>query len=117
MGCGGGSSAVNGTFALRGFSQDYDAWQAAGNPGWAFGNVVEVFRALECDLDFGDRPWHGDTGPVPVRRYGPEERSVLAGVFLDAAAKAGHPVVDDHNEPGVVGAGPLPVNTFQRGCG
>lgn len=110
----GGSSAVNGTFALRGFPEDYEAWAAAGNPGWSFEEVLPWFRRLETDLDHGDRPWHGADGPVPVRRYPPQERSRLAGAFLDAAVKAGHPEVDDHNAPGVVGAGPLPSNTRER---
>ena len=110
----GGSSAVNGTFALRGFPEDYDAWEAAGNQGWGFSDVLDVFRRLETDLDFADRPWHGAVGPVPVRRHPPTEQSVLAHTFLEAAQKAGHPPLADHNEPGVVGAGPLPVNTLGR---
>lgn len=110
----GGSSAVNGTFAMRGCAEDYDDWEAAGNPGWGSSEVLEAFRRLETDLDFGDRPWHGSDGPVPVRRYPPEERSVLACAFLEAAVEAGHAEVADHNEPGVVGAGPLPVNTRDR---
>ncbi len=110
----GGSSAVNGTFAMRGYAEDYDDWEAAGNPGWGSGEVLETFRRLETDLDFGDRPWHGNQGPVPVRRYPPEERSVLACAFLQAAREAGHAEVADHNEPGTLGAGPLPVNTRDR---
>ena len=110
----GGSSAVNGTFALRGFPEDYDAWEAAGNPGWGFDAVGDAFCRLESDLDFPDRPWHGADGPVPVRRYPSEERSVLADAFLEAAGSAGHPEVADHNEPGAVGAGPLPSNTVDR---
>jgi choline dehydrogenase len=110
----GGSSAVNGTFALRGPAEDYDAWAAAGNDGWGSGDVLEVFCRLENDLDFGDRPWHGDSGPVPVRRYAAEEQSVSAAAFLDAAEKAGHRPVADHNQPGALGAGPLPVNTLHR---
>lgn len=108
----GGSSAVNGTFALRGFAADYDAWAAAGNDGWASADVLETFCRLETDLDFGERPWHGDDGPVPIRRYPAKEQSVIAQAFLAAAEEAGHPTVTDHNEPGAVGVGPLPVNTL-----
>jgi choline dehydrogenase len=110
----GGSSAVNGTFAMRGFPEDYDAWVAAGNDGWSFDEVLPAFRRLESDLDLGERPWHGRHGPVPIRRYPAEERSVAACSYLEAAAKAGHPEVVDHNQPGAVGAGPLPVNTRDR---
>ncbi|MFW6009955.1 MAG: GMC family oxidoreductase, partial [Actinomycetota bacterium] len=110
----GGSSAVNGTFALRGAPEDYDAWEAAGNPGWSFAEVLEEFRCLETDLDFGDRAWHGADGPVPIRRYRPEEQSELARAFIAAAQRVGHPSVADHNQPGAVGVGPLPVNTKDR---
>lgn len=110
----GGSSAVNGTFALRGSPEDYDAWEAAGNPGWGFDAVGDAFCRLESDLDFPGRPWHGSDGPVPVRRYPAEERSVLADAFLEAARGAGHAEVVDHNAPGAVGAGPLPSNTVDR---
>ncbi len=108
----GGSSAVNGTFALRGSRQDYDGWAARGLPGWGFDEVLPVFRALERDLDFGDRPWHGDAGPVPIRRYTETERSIAARTYLEAARRAGHPDAPDHNAPDAIGAGPLPVNAL-----
>jgi choline dehydrogenase len=110
----GGSSAVNGTFAMRGFPQDYDDWGRAGNPGWGADAALASFCRLETDLDFGDASWHGDRGPVPVRRYQPGEQSVLARTFLAAATAAGHSEVRDHNRPGAVGAGPLPVNAVDR---
>lgn len=106
----GGCSAVNACFALRGAPADYDAWAAAGNPGWSFADVLPVFRALERDLDFGDRPWHGSTGQLPIRRYGPRELTVLHRTLIDASISAGHPPVADHNAPDAVGAGPTPVN-------
>jgi choline dehydrogenase len=110
----GGSSAVNGTFAMRGFPQDYDDWGRAGNPGWGADAVLAAFCLLETDLDFGAASWHGDCGPVPVRRYPPGEQSVLTRTFLAAATAAGHCEVRDHNRPGAVGAGPLPVNAVDR---
>ena len=108
----GGSSAVNGTFAMRGHPDDYDAWAVASRDGsWRFERVLPTFCALESDLDHGHEPWHGADGPVPIRRYQPEERSGLATAFLEAAVAAGHAEVIDHNEPRSLGAGPLPVNT------
>ena len=108
----GGSSAVNGTFAMRGSREDYDGWSALGLPGWGFDEVLPVFRALERDLDYGDRPWHGDEGPVPIRRHTDAERSVAARTYLAATRRAGHPDAPDHNAPDAVGAGPLPVNAI-----
>jgi choline dehydrogenase len=106
----GGCSAVNATFALRGFPSDYDGWAAAGNDGWSFDEVLPSFCRGETDLDFGDAPWHGSDGPLPIRRYPSDERSALTEAFLAAAAAVGHPRVDDHNQPGEVGVGPTPVN-------
>jgi choline dehydrogenase len=106
----GGCSAVNATFAPRGFPGDYDAWAAAGNPGWSFQEVLPFFCRAESDLDFGAAPWHGARGPLAVRRYAAAERSAFSRAFLDAACAAGHAGVDDHNRPGAVGAGAAPVN-------
>lgn len=107
----GGSSAVNGTSALRG-SHDDDAWEQIGDPRWAADAILDGFIRLERDLDFGDRPWHGSDGPVPVRRHPPEEMSTTSRCFLDTATAAGHPLVDDLNAPKALGAGPLPLNTI-----
>jgi choline dehydrogenase len=54
----GGCSATNAAFALRGSPADYDRWQALGNPGWSFADVLPAFRRLEADADFHDE-WHG----------------------------------------------------------
>ena len=106
----GGCSAVNATLAVRGYPSDYDAWAAAGNPGWSFDDVLPFFCRAEADLDFGDAPWHGATGPTPIRRYSPRERSAFSQAFLDAARAAGHAAIEDHNRPGALGAGPAAVN-------
>lgn len=106
----GGCSAINGTFALRGSPVDYDEWAAAGNPGWSFHDLLPVFCDVERDLDHGHEAWHGTRGPVPIRRYKEAELSATASAFLETATRAGHPEAADHNRPGAVGAGPLPVN-------
>jgi choline dehydrogenase len=105
----GGCSATNATFALRGNASDYDRWAALGNPGWGFDDVLAFFCRLETDLDFVG-PWHGDYGPVPVRRHAHPELTSIQKAFLEACAAAGVPAVADHNQPGARGAGPLPVN-------
>jgi choline dehydrogenase len=108
----GGCSAVNATFAVRGFPSDYDAWAAAGNPGWSFQDVLPFFCKAETDLDFGDAPWHGATGPSPIRRYSPPERSAFSQAFLEASRAASHAAIEDHNRPGALGAGPAAVNAL-----
>ena len=49
-------------FTPRGAPADYDGWAAHGVPGWGWENVLPYFVKLECDVEFGDRPWHGRTG-------------------------------------------------------
>ncbi|MFI7065663.1 GMC family oxidoreductase [Kribbella sp. NPDC050124] len=105
----GGCSATNGCFALRGAPADYDRWQALGNPGWSFAEVLPFFRRLESDLDFTDS-WHGNDGPVPIRRHPVDELNPIQQAFIDAAVQAGHSYVADHNRPGALGIGPTPRN-------
>jgi choline dehydrogenase len=105
----GGCSATNGMFALRGHPADYDEWAALGNAGWSFDELLPFFCRSENDLDHGDS-WHGHDGPLPIRRYPRPELGPGAAAFLDACAALGFERVADHNAPGAVGAGPLPVN-------
>ncbi|MGE5595760.1 MAG: GMC family oxidoreductase [Hyphomicrobiales bacterium] len=110
----GGSSAVNTTIALRGMPEDYDGWAAAGNPEWAWKNVLPAFRRLERDLDYGDRPYHGDAGPISIRRYRWDELTAVHQAWLDAAAELGYPECPDANDPESSGAGPHPMNKLGR---
>lgn len=107
----GGCSATNAMVVVRGAPADYDRWRDSGCDGWDWEGVLPWFRRLETDHDFEDE-WHGADGPLPVRRYGPEELSAVQRFALDAAWALGHPRVADHNAPGAVGAGPAPVNAM-----
>ena len=107
----GGCSATNGTFALRGTPADFDEWVARGNEGWSFEDILPAFRQLEHDLDFNGK-WHGQEGPLPIRRYAPDELVPEQDAFLRACTALGYAEVADHNVPGAVGAGRMPVNTL-----
>jgi choline dehydrogenase len=98
-------------FALRGSTADYDAWAALGNPGWGFEDVLPYFTGLEADADFGDQPWHGDRGPLPICRYLDVELSDIASAGLQALETIGFPPVLDHNRPGAVGVGRMPMSS------
>jgi choline dehydrogenase len=106
----GGCSATNACFALRGSRADYDRWAAMGNDSWSFGECLPFFSAAEADADFGSAPWHGNSGPLPIRRYGESERNAFQQGLILAAVDCGHPFVEDHNAPDVEGVGPTPVN-------
>lgn len=105
----GGSSAVGATIALRGVPENYDKWAAAGNPAWAYEQVLPYFRRLEDDLNFEGR-YHGKGGPVPIRRFQPDEMTTMQRAFTEASLAAGFPEVSDHNHPEATGIGPIPSN-------
>jgi len=98
-------------FAVRGHPTDFDAWAARGNPGWTFSEVLPTFRRLEADADFGDKPWHGASGPIVVNRYRSQRRSAIHDAAVEAFRDLGFPTIEDQNAPGAVGAGPLPMST------
>jgi choline dehydrogenase len=98
-------------FAVRGHPADFDAWAARGNHGWGFEEVLPSFRRLETDADFGDAPWHGDDGPMAINRYGSRRRSAVHDAAVEALGGLGFPSVEDHNAPGAVGVGPMPMST------
>jgi choline dehydrogenase len=106
----GGTSSIT-RFALRGAPGDYDEWEALGNPGWGFDDVLPWFRRIEADVDFGDDPWHGDSGPIPVDRYVDVEHTEIHAATARALEAGGFPQVEDHNRPGAVGVGRMPMSS------
>ncbi|WP_216216098.1 GMC family oxidoreductase [Amycolatopsis aidingensis] len=105
----GGASAVGNTIALRSIPEDFEEWAAVGNPEWAWSKVLPHFRALEDDLDFNGE-FHGQDGPIPIRRWRQEELTVAQRAFYDGCLEAGYPDVKDHNHPASTGVGPAPSN-------
>ncbi|TFV53421.1 mycofactocin system GMC family oxidoreductase MftG [Blastococcus sp. TF02A-35] len=102
----GGSSAVNAGYFVRPTPADAEGWAAAGNDLWSWDRLLPVLRRLEDDRDFGDRPWHGAGGPVPVSR--PADGPPLAAAFARAAEELGLPAEPDKNAGGPPGYGPVP---------
>ncbi len=105
----GGSSAVNTCIALRGQPFDYDEWAALGLPDWRWDACLPAFKRLERDLDH-DNEWHGQDGPIPIRRHTHDELTTWNRAFLEACASLGHPRCDDTNDPTTTGAGPHAMN-------
>jgi choline dehydrogenase len=103
----GGTSSIT-RFAMRGSPADFEEWAALGNPGWGWDDVLPYFRRLETDLQFGDRPWHGDSGPIPITRYPDVDDTPVHAAMIEALEAGGFTRVDDHNRPGAVGAGRMP---------
>ena len=107
----GGSSSINSSFALRGQPDDYDGWARMGMPSWGWEACLPYFMRLETDRDFGQRPYHGRSGPIHVEREPLDDYQELV---RSACLELGHASVDDLNAPGEVGVGPLPRNLKDR---
>ncbi len=110
----GGSSAVNTTIALRGMPEDFAEWASFGLTEWDWKGVLPAYRRLERDLDFGEAPFHGDAGPISIRRIPREQMSVQHQAFFEAAKALGYPDCPDANDPDSWGAGPMPLNKLGR---
>lgn len=112
----GGTSAVNGLATLRGLPEDYDGWASSGLEGWGWKDVIETFKAAETDGDFPGSPLHGSQGPLPVRRWRPEEMGRAQLAFLAAMADAGeHAVTDINDRSQLPGIGVFPVTIDRHG--
>jgi choline dehydrogenase len=105
----GGSSVTNGAIALRGHPEHYDEWDGWVD-GWGWEAWLPWFRRIEGDRDFGGEDWHGADGPIPISRYPRESWLPLQELFAEAALALGHPWTPDHNRPGALGIGPVPLN-------
>jgi choline dehydrogenase len=107
----GGCSSINGMIYMRGQRGDYDGWAAAGNPGWAWDDVLPWFLRHEDhhSLDSGGiDPLHGRGGEWRVER--PRVRWDILDAFRDAASQCGIDAVDDFNRGDNAGCGYFEVN-------
>ena len=105
----GGSSAINGQVLLRGVPEDYDNWASWGNDEWSFLKTLPYFRKLETDTDIHD-DFHGNEGPIPVRRHKEETWLPAQLAFYGACRAEGYPHDPDMNHPDSWGVGPIPMN-------
>lgn len=90
----GGSTEINGMVWNRGWKEDYDAIEAAGNPGWNWDAFVSAFKRLE-DHELGESEVRGVGGPVHISRARPDDPTVER--FFQAANANGVSTVEDLN--------------------
>jgi choline dehydrogenase len=108
----GGGSSINAMVWARGMARDYDGWAKNGADGWAFKDVLPMFKAQE-DWEGGANEWRGTGGPIHVRR--PGDPHPTAPAFLAAAKQMGLPIADDLNGPMREGAGYINMNIAADG--
>lgn len=103
----GGSSAINGMIYIRGNRQDFDRWEAAGNSGWGYDQVLPYFIRAEGNSRGADQ-FHGSDGPLAVcDNPALDPRSEA---FLEAAKELGFSTNPDFNGAEQEGFGPFQVN-------
>lgn len=107
----GGSTAINAMMYLRGVAADYDNWEALGNPGWGWRDVLPYFRRSERNSR-GSDAFHGDSGPLYVEDL--RDRNPLSRAFVQAAEAIGLPYNGDLNGAQLDGVGWVQV-TQHRG--
>ncbi len=91
----GGSSSINAMVYIRGQSQDFEDWQAAGNTGWGWPDVLPAYKALE-DNEAGADDYRGSGGPLHISAN-LRDRHALCDPFIAAACAAGVPLNKDFN--------------------
>lgn len=93
----GGCSSHNGCAAIWGHRLDYDAWAAAGNDGWSADDLIPFFKRANEKMR--------------VTIPGPSQITPFHQLMLEAASKAGIPLVEDLNDlDQPVGMAPSPAN-------
>jgi choline dehydrogenase len=106
----GGSSSINGLIYIRGQPQDYDAWEACGNRGWGWRDVLPYFIRCE-DNSRGADAWHGAGGPLSCSDIG--EPHELMEAIIRGAGELGYARNDDFNGPQQEGVGYYQLFTKQ----
>lgn len=104
----GGGSSVNAAAGSRGQPSGFEGW----GPGWQWDDLVPAMCAIETDEQFGEAPYHGDSGPIRITRLSP---GPLDEAFYAASEAAGHAFCADHNAPNTQGYGPWPTNRVDGG--
>lgn len=109
----GGSSAVNTCIGLRNEPSDFEEWASMGVEGWSWEQCLPYYKKLETDLDFPDSEWHGDSGPLPLRRHPESELRPWQAAFVDASRRIGFPDCDDTNIPNGMGVSRHAMNKIE----
>lgn len=105
----GGSSSINGMLYVRGQKQDYDEWEALGNEGWGYRDLLPYFRKSEHHEKLADDPYHGKGGNLHISA--PETAEYpMSETFVEAAVQAGFPYSNDFNGADQEGVGYFHLN-------
>ncbi len=98
----GGSSSINGMIYIRGNERDYNSWQALGNQGWSYPDVLPYFKKSE-NQQRGASLFHGVDGLLNITD--PLSPSLMSQRFVEAAIVQGYEQNSDFNGVQQSGAG------------
>lgn len=99
----GGSSAVNGTWYLRGMPLDYDGWREQGLSEWSWDKILPCFQWMENYREPGADPSRGRDGPLQLTNT--TYRSPVMEAIFKAGETLGLKWLDDVNTPNTDGMG------------
>ena len=105
----GGSSSINAMVYARGQPEDFDGWAALGNPGWAWRDLLPLYRRMEHHA-LGASAWHGAAGPLAVTDISKTVHP-LTHRFVEAGIEAGLPFNPDLNGADSEGVGYYQITT------
>ncbi|XP_063368711.1 glucose dehydrogenase [FAD, quinone]-like [Cydia amplana] len=94
----GGSSAINAMLYIRGNKRDYDNWEAMGNPGWSYKEVLPYFLKSEnmAIPEYKDNPYHSTGGRLTVEYFRYEQP--ITKKILEAGQELGYNILDVNGE-------------------
>ncbi|HWH26191.1 MAG TPA: GMC family oxidoreductase N-terminal domain-containing protein [Pseudolysinimonas sp.] len=90
----GGSHALNATIWVRCSPHDYDHWAGLGNPGWAWNDVLPIFKSIE-NWTGAPSELRGTGGPLDVTPN--EPLHPIQQSIIDAAVETGIEHNPDYN--------------------
>ncbi|XP_059622523.1 glucose dehydrogenase [FAD, quinone]-like [Phlebotomus argentipes] len=96
----GGSSSINEMIYVRGNKEDFDTWEALGNPTWGWSNVLEYFKKSEDNQDFNGF-YHSQNGPLSVELF--TNNDTMNSVIIEAAKEMGFTFLPDINADEYIG--------------
>ena len=103
----GGSSSINGMLYIRGQAEDYEEWEASGNIGWGYRDLIKHFIDLENNQNYEDQ-YHGNFGALWVETY--QSSLPASKVFMSACSESGLNENNDFNGRDQEGFGTYQVN-------
>lgn len=109
----GGSSAVNGTWYLRGMARDYDNWRKRGLTEWSWDTMLPHFKWMEKYTTKGAHASRGGKGPLEISQA--KYRSPVMNAIIKTGESLGLKWLDDINTPKTDGMGWSQFTVTRRG--